>query len=98
MNKDIRQQTFNEDQLELVEWQYSVRHQSTDAFRLGEMVFLVSDPLHPMWVSALGRQVEVFWFDFDGSIQVTSLPPQCLLQYRYAGLQNWKGEYDVCLN
>jgi hypothetical protein len=79
--------------------QYKVRHHSTDCFKIGEVVFVTLDPNLPVKVVKV-KENEVIISNplTDGTFQICSLPPECLLQYKYAGLIVYKKQYDICLN
>lgn len=67
--------------------QYEIRHHTTDKFKIGESVFLKSNPEWPMTVTHIGeKEVTTTWNNLYGTPQHASFPPQSILQYRYAGL------------
>jgi hypothetical protein len=82
--------------------QYKIKHHSPDCFKEDETVFLVSNPEHPMRVLCTTDN-EVFVISDEGlypcvHATIFPLPPECLLQYKYAGIKVYKKKYDICLN
>lgn len=77
--------------------EYQIVHDSTSCFKIGEKVFLKSNPKITLTVTAIQNEIiEVSWT--EGSTNKKKYwPPQCLLQYKYAGLIWWKDE-EMCLN
>jgi hypothetical protein len=91
-------ESFNESELGKCEWQYQVVHQTTEKFKSGELVFLKSNPECPMKVLLINPK-EVLCIPVNGK-NIYNFPPQCLLQYRYAGLEtDGKGNgFKISLN
>ncbi len=90
--------SFNSEELRKSDIQYLIRHTSTSKFKKGEIVFLKSNPEQPIKVEFISeKQVYCSWMSVDGIKQNASFPPQCLLQYLYAGLIVYKGK-PICLN
>jgi len=86
--------SFNGDELKKLDWQYLISHNSEKCFKIGEWVFLKSNPELPLKISQLKNgQVSCQINDI-----VAVFPPQCLLQYKYAGLFIWKDDKIICLN
>lgn len=89
---------MNHSDLKKCDLQYQVRHKSTDKFKVGEIVFLKSNPEWPMKVAFIdNEEVTCEWKNSLGNLEGASFPPECLLQYVYAGLIVWKGT-NLCLN
>ena len=79
--------------------QYSVRHTSIRKFQVGEVVFLKSNPEWRMAVSKIEKElVSVTWKSKDGRVQIAKFPPECILQYKYAGLISWNSEHEISIN
>lgn len=92
-------QGFEEEDLRMCDWQYTVRHQNTSSFLIGEKVFLKSNPEQILSVTSIGKNsITVSWVDFRGGVLLHSFPPQCILQYRYASLFTYKKRFHVTLN
>lgn len=90
---------FNADDLQICNWQYTVRHTSVDCFVIGELVFLKSNPECPMTVTSMtDKRVSTNWYSLDGKLQTCDFPPECILQYKYAGLQTYKLNTNVNFN
>ena len=97
----IQDDVFKSEELKLVNWQYQIRFNSVNDFKLGEEVFLKSNPEHPMIVNSLNEYfVEVYWKQEDGSLYFHQFPPQSILPYKYAGLVNYKNNnfYNISLS
>lgn len=97
----IEDNVFKKSDLELVNWQYQVRYNSVDDFKLGQEVFLKSNPECPMVVNSLHENmVGVYWKLENGDLDFHEFPPQCLLPYKFAGLVNYKNNtfYNISLN
>ena len=78
---------YNEDELRLCTWQYTTRHKSILNFQIGDIVFLKSNPEHPIKVVDVDvrcNKVICAW----GNIytQKSEFPPECILQYHFASL------------
>jgi len=80
--------------LKVEDWQYSVIHKDVTCFRLGEKVFLKSNPEYPMMVSSLKEDTVVV----ARGLNQYEFPPECLLQYKCRPLLEYKGIFDICLN
>ena len=79
--------------------QYEIRHHSTDAFKVGEKVFLKSSPEWPLTVVKVGaKQIVCEWKNMYGSPQQAQFAPETILQYRYSALLIWRGISRICLN
>ena len=80
-------------------WQYLVTHKSTTDFKIGEKVFLKCNPDVPMVVSKIKEKtVTTTWLCSDGSRYSHEFVPECILQYKYAGLLVYNDKYNVSLN
>ena len=85
--------------LRVCDWQYEICHLETNLFVTGEIVFMKSSAHYPMIVCFIGKkEVSTLWENTSGEMQCESFPPECILQYRYAGLLVWCGKYKICLN
>jgi len=90
---------FNLDDLYLHNCQYTITHTSPQDFKCGESVFLRSNPERPMTVLSINpRGVIVKWMSNCNIITTALLPPQCLLQYKYAGLVTYRRRIPISLN
>lgn len=87
------------DDVELCDWQYTIRFELQD-FRIGEIVFLKSNPEWPMFTCNFdGCNVVVEWESLSGEMQRAKIHPHCLMKYEYAAFQTYKmTDYHVCLN
>lgn len=90
---------FSKDDLMPLDWQYSVSHDKASCFKAGEAVFLKSNPNIKLTVhSANEATVTIIFQSESDRLQIHEFPPQCLLQYRYAGLLTYNRKYSVSLN
>ena len=96
MDKNLNTGAFKAEDLKLCDFQYEIKHNSIDDFKVGEEVFLKSNPETPM---------KVYGFSEDKKSVLTSMgdnkysfPPECLLQYKYAGLLIAKRKHKICLD
>lgn len=88
----------NINDLRLFDIQHQVRHESTDKFKIGERVFLKSNPEVPLIVYRITeKEITVIWNDKLGNTHTWDMPPQCILQYKYAGLVIQCG-FEISLN
>jgi hypothetical protein len=90
------EEIFKEKDLVLCDFQYEIRHTDVNYFKIGEEVFLKSNPEISMKVCGFSedsKQVVV-----KLAYEKISFPPECVLQYRYAGLLVWRKKYKICLN
>jgi len=87
---------FKEGDLISCEFQYEIRHTDINCFKIGEEVFLKSNPERPMKVCGFSEDNKQVLTMFDYYIEL--FPPECLLQYRYAGLFIVRKKYKICLN
>lgn len=95
MNK---KKSYRSKDLRLCIEQYTIKHDSVDEFKVGEEVFLKSNPEHVMSVLNLGDDmVGCVWFN-NGEVHKCTFPPECILQYKYAGLITLNKKYIVSLN
>jgi len=95
----INEGWFKCNDLRLCDWQYAVRHESTDCFNIGETVFLKSNPESPMEVvKKKDEHLVCEWHSKDGILQTCEYYPQTILQYKFAGLKKFKREFDICIN
>lgn len=95
MNEDL----FNENDLRHSKIQYVVRHTSSNMFKAGESVFLKSNPEVKLIVfDTSDKEVEVVHANDLACFEHMTFPPECLLQYRYAGLVELNKKYKICIN
>lgn len=94
----MREKIFKAKDLRLCDFQYEVRHTDINNFSEGEKVFLKSNPEHPMTVHSVDGNITCIWYSTNEELQICSFPPECLLQYKYAGLLTWKKKFSICLN
>jgi hypothetical protein len=88
---------FKQDELHPCDYQYLISHTSVDGFKENETVFLKSNPELPLKVQGISKLFNhILVLTPDNKI--ISFPPECLLQYSYAGLLIWKRKIAVCLN
>lgn len=89
---------FKEDDLQKCEWQYQIRHTDTSEFKMRDIVFLKSNPEHPMKVIATQDGFVYCNWQVNGLFVVDKFPPETILHFRDAGLVRWNDEYDISLN
>lgn len=92
---------FKPEDLIPCEWQHQIRHRSVDDFLLFEKVFLKSNPEFPIFVYLLddeSNKVICIWVDKEMGVTTESFSPECLLQYRFAGLMKYRRKFNICLN
>ncbi len=85
---------FKKDDLILCEFQYEVRHTDINRFKIGEKVFLKSNPEVPMTVDSIDYK-EVICKHKDN---LHHFPPECILQYEHSMFLVWKRKFALCLN
>jgi len=90
---------FKKEDLRLCDYQYQIKYTSTKSFKKGQVVFLKSNPGVEMVVHDINDKfVETIWYSSDGELQVVNTSPECLLQYKYAGLLIANKKFNVCLS
>lgn len=90
---------FNQNDLILCDKQYAIMQNKTTDFKIGEMVFLRSNPENPMRVIFIGEnKVRTSWQSEAGEKYTYDWSPQCILQYTYAGLIVYKQKFNICIN
>lgn len=90
---------FRADDLNKCDYQYLIRHTKTNCFSVCEMVFLKSNPEHPMTIHSINENsVICTWKAMNGEFQLASFPPECILQYKYRCLVEWKEKFKICLS
>jgi hypothetical protein len=91
--------TFGSSEINLCDWQYTIRHSDTSSFVCGEKVFLKSNPELPMIIHSMeDNQVMTTWKDTSGNKRCHNFKPECVLQYKYAPLMTVRKIFSVCLN
>lgn len=95
----LEEKSFKGNELIRAEYQFLIRHQTSDNFIIGETVFLVSNPEVPLIVHSIkNNTVLVYWYA-NNEIQFSEFPPQCVLQYKYRPLLvHYKTNFNICLN
>lgn len=95
----LRSERYRASDLFRADFQYAVTHKTSLAFREGESVFLKSNPEWPMEVVGVYEEgVMVLNEVSKTEAEFIIMPPQCLLQYKYAGMLVWKRRQLICLN
>jgi hypothetical protein len=95
MNDNI----FNQDDLRVCAWQYTIRHKKSMQFIVGEKVFLKSNPEKPMVIYCIDNDNVIVTIENEyGDYEYLEFPPECLLQYSYAGLITFKSKIKICIN
>jgi len=90
---------FKQDDLKLCDWQYTIRHTDINRFVSGEKVFLKSNPEQPMTVHSVNeKSITTIWYTESNEMQLCEFPPECILQYKYAGLLTYRQKLCVSLN
>lgn len=87
------EESFKENDLILCDFQYEIRHTDINCFKIGEEVFLKSNPEILMRVHEISEILLVLVND-----HLESFPPEVLLQYKYRPLLIWRKKYKICLN
>ncbi len=88
-----------QEDLRLCPWQYTIRHTKASEFIRGEKVFLKSNPEHEMIVHSVNeKNITTIWYSTDKEMQICEFPPECILQYKYAGLKTYKKRLYISLN
>ena len=85
---------FKSDDLKLCDLQYEVVHKSTNCFKIGEKVFLKSNPEIPMKVDSIDYKKVICKYNDN----LIDFPPECILQYEYSMFLVWKRKFVLCLN
>jgi len=89
----------NLNNLKLQNWQYTIRHTDVNNFIRGEKVFLKSNPECPMTVHKVNlKSVTTKWYAANNEIQICEFPPECILQYKYAGMITYRKNIHINLN
>lgn len=92
-------ESFNPEELRVLDWQYTIIHQDTSCFKEGNLVFLKSNPEIPMTVVEIGGLlVYVTWLNKLGDANYQAFPPQTLLQYKLACFVTGRRKFHLCLN
>ena len=90
---------MREDDLILTDFQYLIRHTTVDDFKVGERVFLKSNPEFPMTVYSFDDgEIACEWVAKNSIRNYHFFPPESILQYEYAGLVVFRKLYHMCLN
>jgi len=85
--------------IRLCDWQYIIKCNDVSCFKSGEMVFLKSNPECPMIVLSVNEyDITTMWYNVHKEQQFCDFLPECILQYKYAGLLTYQGRFQVCLN
>jgi len=85
---------FNEDNLELSDWQYYVKYEFTLNFVIGDKVFLKSNP--EIILEVMDIDNDNVYCEYDN--KKIGFSPQVLLHIKYAGLKIYKKTHIICLN
>lgn len=86
--------SFKKEDLKLCDFQFQITHTNTDKFKIGEYIFLKSNPDYPLEVYSINnKEIGV------GSYSTQYFfSPECILQYTYRGLLIGKRKYKICLS
>lgn len=95
----LNEASFKGSDLVKTEYQFLIRHQTSNNFIIGEKVFLKSNPEVILIVhSTKNNKVLVYWYA-NTEIQFAEFPPECVLQYKYRPLlTHSKTSFNICLN
>lgn len=88
--------TFKESELKLMKYQYAVSHETPLKFKIGEKVFLKSNP--EVVLVVVDVTLDSVIVKVKNGVEEMSFPPQCLLQYKFAGLIEYKRKFQICFN
>jgi len=91
-----KNEKFKADDLILCDFQYQIIHRDTNCFKIGERVFLKSNPEVPMNVHSIDEYTQKVICDHDGDL--LPFKPECILQYEYSIFMIGKRKFPVCLN
>lgn len=95
----MEEESFKPEDLKLLDWQYTVIHHDTSSFKVGDQVFLKSNPEFPMTVVAIAHgEVFTTWVNALGAPMKWHWKPQLILQYRYACFVTGRRKFHLCLN
>lgn len=98
-NLNMEDRIFKQDDLIPSDWQYVIRHTDVNCFVCGEKVFLKSNSEHQMTIHSINEStITTFWYSKTNEIQFCDFPPECILQYKYAGLLSYRQKVFVSLN
>ena len=90
---------FKHNDLILCDWQYTIKHTNVNYFVQGEKVFLKSNPENLMTVHSINkRNITTIWYTILNEMQMCEFPPECILQYKYAGLLTYQKKFYINLN
>lgn len=90
---------FKEKDLKKYDAQYMIRHHDVECFVYGQKVFLKSNPECPMRVYLINKTtVSTIWHTKTNKIEICEFPPECILQYEYAGLITYREKFNISLN
>jgi len=75
---------FSKDELSLSDWQQGIKHHSSKEFKIGERVFLNSNPEVELIVDSIHfNKVNCIVVKTDDEV---SFLPECLSKYKYASI------------
>lgn len=90
---------YNKYNLKLSKAQHTIKWKKTSDFKINEKVFLKSNINLILNVCDLDESdVTVTWLDKENKRQYTKFPPECILQYKYAGLITYQNRFKISLN
>lgn len=82
----LQQAMFSQDDLRLYPIQYTVRHKSVDSFKIGEYVFLKSNPEVRLIVVSLNTKDNLVLIKLEFTEDYYEFSPECILQYTQSSL------------
>ncbi len=95
----MKNRVFKRKDLNICDWQYTIRHTNTNSFMCGEKVFLKSNPEHSMIVYSINNNnIITSWYNIYNELQLCEFPPECILQYKYAGFLTYQDRFHINLN
>ncbi len=81
------------------DWQYQIRHTKTDAFKIGQTVFITSGAQIEWAVEDVKeKEIIISRFIKKNLKQRISIIPEAILQFKHAALQIYKEKFKICLN
>lgn len=98
----LQENIFSGNELRACDWQYVINLTKVSDFKVGNLVFLKSNPEVPLLITKLNlksNEITVNWLSNDGIPQFIKFKPHMILPYKYAGLMKYKNfKFIISLN